>query len=1254
MRRQLGNAGMRAAIGQQKDKGEAAGKKGAGKGQGKHPLKLVGGNDKAASGADPGLAATTGVDQAAGGRGKAAPAAVSMHMPEPPDRPSPATLKRIAGTKSRAGDTATAQGTLPSADKQVGDARGAVVPPEAERAALAQQQLIAEMHAAPSPEIEKLCARIREVIRNKRPPDEDALASAEPSKEAMDAGNQLNSTVKDETGKVQENYGDLNKAPAVPPAPENPGLAPQPPVAGTAPINATTATPDAVPAQNVSLGKDTADSKAKIEGAGMEKPAAQLVQNGPIAEAREAQGELNQTAQESPAVVLAKQKETLGAAKADMAALGADALAALSASRTAGVQKATGQQGGMVLSEDQMRINAGTEAKAAFSAAQTAVEALLKGLPEKAMAEWDAAKTIYVSEFKADLKIVEDRVKERHSGVGGWFVGIWDAVTGLPGWAEEAYSKAETRFGDSVIAKIREISTKVNAIILACEKIITDARAKIKGIYDKLPASLQGWATGEQAKFQSQLDKLQQQATSTRDNFNKGLVQQAASAVDEVRAEIAELRKKAGGLIGRIAAAVGRFLDDPVKFIIDGLLELVGIPPAAFWALVAKIKKVAADIADDPAGFANNLLKGLGKGFSQFADNIGTHLIKGFLTWLLGDLKGVQVPKDFSLKSIATFFLQLMGITWPNIREILARKVGAKNMALIEKAYSILSLLIEKGPEGIYEMIKEKLDPQTIVDQVIEMAVEYIATAIAKNIAARVLLLFNPVGAIVQAIEAIYRVLKWVFQNAARIFRLIEAVVNGLADIIAGNVGGFANAVEKALGMLIAPVISFIADYCNMGDLPQIVAKQIKGFQKMVLGFIEKAIDWIIDKGKALLAAVGIGGKKDEKKGSDGAVKVGEDIEFEADGEQHHLWIETTETSATIMVASQAQPLKTFLSSEAVKLAAESDGKIRALVGTAKAQEKALDTRTDGIVKSAKLASNTAAAPPKTNSSGEVTNEEKALAQTIKKILDLMKKKKAPFAGAHGIIKHASEEDKRESHHVPARALGRTISGVFLNLSQGLKREPWEDNEKAKGLAGKLSARARDTLKLAEGEADELSAISLSYNVHKGDAGVHSASAAELLIELANQPGAKAIPLVKRKTIHELNKNYVSVNPRSSAWRAWLGELQEQISSGKNKSDENEARKDKSSSAMILGNAREQLENGEKLNDAFIESNFTSKIDKLTHNATDKAFRAGQSLVASAMKKTKPPEGTPAEQAAALSDLEASFNSTWSLFWIEF
>ena len=71
------------------------------------------------------------------------------------------------------------------------------------------------------------------------------------------------------------------------------------------------------------------------------------------------------------------------------------------------------------------------------------VTAQLKDLPATAMEEWDKAKEVLAAQFKADLKIVQTRVEKRHADVGGWFVGIWDAVTGLPGWAEEAYSNAE-------------------------------------------------------------------------------------------------------------------------------------------------------------------------------------------------------------------------------------------------------------------------------------------------------------------------------------------------------------------------------------------------------------------------------------------------------------------------------------------------------------------------------------------------------------------------------------------------------------------------------------------------------------------------------------------------------------------------------------------------------------------------------------------------------------------------------------------
>src|ERR1043165_8399413 len=147
-----------------------------------------------------------------------------------------------------------------------------------------------------------------------------------------------------------------------------------------------------------------------------------------------------------------------------MASLQAQALAALTVSRKGTVKKATSQQEGMVGSEESMRAKASKEAKDIFDTTQTQVNGLLKDLASKAMNDWEAAKKILVSNFKAELLPIQQRVEKRHSGVGGWFVGKWDAVTGLPSWAKEGYTKAEKNFGAGVIAKLTEISTRVNSI----------------------------------------------------------------------------------------------------------------------------------------------------------------------------------------------------------------------------------------------------------------------------------------------------------------------------------------------------------------------------------------------------------------------------------------------------------------------------------------------------------------------------------------------------------------------------------------------------------------------------------------------------------------------------------------------------------------------------------------------------------------------------------------------------------------------
>lgn len=887
-----------------KGKGDAKGKKGEGAaGGGKDAAGgkgAAGGKDAAGGGA----AAGPGAPGGAGGAG-----AIEMHMPEPATELSRGEKGRLGAVGENATKTADAEADLPPAEEQTSDARGAVTEPASETQGKAEEGVVAQLaeRAPPSPEIEELCQKIYKAIRDKRPPDEDKLVDAKPQEAAEAAGGELNSSVSGDTQRVQGSYDEINQSPTGSPEQVSEPLDAPPDAATPGAAPAGQASPSAVPPEEVSLDADVADSAAKMEEAGMETEPAKLVQDGPIAEARGAHGELGEMAQKDPAVVLAEQQAALGKAADDMASLQLAAYQRMAATRDKTTAGTGAQKDQMVGTEEQMRDAAGIEAKRLFSEAQKEVKALLDPLPRTAMAKWEAGKTVLSTRFEQHLARVKKWIDERHEGVGGAIVGVWDSVAGLPDWVVDEYDAAEKAFGDGVCDLIREISSDVNTVVASCESIIDGARTKIADLFAKLPDSLQEWAAGEQARLGEQLDKLEETAHSTRDRFNRDLVQRAGQAVQEARQKIHELREAAGGLLGKIAAAIAEFIDDPVKFIINGLLKLVGIDPGAFWALVDRIGQVISDIADDPAGFANNLLAALGQGFSQFFDHFPTHLANGFFDWLFSGLGsvGVQIPADFSLKSIITFALQLMGITWDRIRRLLAKHIGEKNVALLEKAYEVISTLIEKGPEGIFEMIQDKLDPKKILDQVIEAGIKFLVEALVKVVSARILLMLNPVGAIAQAIEAIFRILKWVFENAARIFSLVETVVNGAAQLVAGNISGMAGAVEGALAKLIAPVIDFLADYVGLGDLPEKIAEVIKGFQTWVEGILDTVIGFLAGKAKDLLKALGLGG--DEEKKPDGAAAdegVGETVPFSAEGEGHKLWIKVDGSNAVPMVAS--------------------------------------------------------------------------------------------------------------------------------------------------------------------------------------------------------------------------------------------------------------------------------------------------------------------------------------------------------------
>jgi hypothetical protein len=788
-------------------------------------------------------------------------------MPEPPAGLSAAEQQRLNSAAAQAASAAAAASAMPSAEQNVAGARAAVAEPQAEanaRAAAALSEALGE-RAAPSPEIEALCARIQEAIRRRRPPDQDALVQFDPQAATQAAGDELNASVQGQSEQVQGNYQQLQQPPSGAPAPPAQPLTPPAGQVESPPIGAQAAVPDPVTPESVSLDADVAVSGNRISEAGMDSEASALITDpaNPVSQAREGQVNLSEAAARDPQEVLAEQNAVRDQALGAMQDLQARTLAALQSSRAA---TAAGVGGGMVRmggTEAQMRTQASSQAQTIFDGARDQVRSLLEPLPRTALQRWQSGIAVLSSQVEQESEQFNRWKRERYEGVSGAALELVEGVIGLPDWAIDWLNGIEERFGARVCNLLREISVEVNGVIASCEDIIAAANTRIKEVFDALPESLRDWAAGEQAQFSAQLDGLRQEAQNSRDTFNRQLSQEASQAVQSVRERIHTMRQEAGGWVGQISAAIERFAENPARFILEGLLQRLGIDPSAFWGVVNRIGSVIDSIAADPLGFAGTLARAMGQGFGQFFSNVATHISGGFFAWLFSGLGsvGVQIPSDFSLGSLITFFLQLMGITWDRIRGILARYIGEENVALLERAYELIALLIERGPAGIFELLREQLNPQMILDQILSSAVDFMIDALIRAVTPRIIGLFNPAGAILQAIEAIYRILSWLFENAARLFGLVETVVNGAAELIAGNVGGMANAVEGSLARLIAPVIDFLAGYLGVGNLPNQIAETIGGFQEMVLRVIDRVVAWIAQRARGLLRSLGVGGE---------------------------------------------------------------------------------------------------------------------------------------------------------------------------------------------------------------------------------------------------------------------------------------------------------------------------------------------------------------------------------------------------------
>lgn len=339
------------------------------------------------------------------------------------------------------------------------------------------------------------------------------------------------------------------------------------------------------------------------------------------------------------------------------------------------------------------------------------------------------------------------------------------------------------------------------------------------------------------------------------------LLQRSWDAVS-IRSSLSENWRRIKGVWAPVFRAVRRFVvtvgKAVLRFVFEAAVSVAGSAGQAVLNVVRKVGSSIMTIVAHPGRFLSNLVGAVVGGFRRFFHNIGGHLRDGFFSWLTGamDSAGITLPDRWNLRGIAFLGMQLIGLTWANVRRRLVRQLkpnGERKVSLLEKAVDVARRIVAGGLPAVIGMVRERI--AGLVDQLRDAVLQFVSIAVAKEAARYVAGLFSGgVGLLLQLARKIYDVVAWVVENFQRMLALVHTIGDALSDIVRGNLAPAAAAVERTLASFIPMLISMFARLVGLGDLPT----KIRGIVRKLSAPVNRAIDWVVRKvltlGRSILA----------------------------------------------------------------------------------------------------------------------------------------------------------------------------------------------------------------------------------------------------------------------------------------------------------------------------------------------------------------------------------------------------------------
>jgi hypothetical protein len=852
----------------------------------------------------------------AGGAGGAAAAPVAAPDPTAPDYVAPKSPEEdpaFQGVTNRVKETAVAEKEhAPAADK-ANEAAAAAEMPAAEVAGRAQNNQAGQMENAPTPEFDgaafkaRLMQRIQEMAPKTAEEADEFKESNKLDGMKGEANNQVAAERDKTKGPMEEAASAAPDTGAVPPKPVTP-IPEANPGENPPPVGAESAAPK--PHGQGEVEQPLAESSQSLDDqmAEAEVTEEQLANSnepeftGALASKEEAQTH----AREAPAEVRATEQEHIASAQTEATAVAEQQTQAMHTDRASLLGQVEGRQETAQTADEQARAKVGTDINAIYEETKTNVEAILDRLDGEVSRAFEAGAEAAKKAFEdyVDAKM-EAYKEERYGGFFGWAQWLADKIAGMPSEVNAFYAEGRNLFIREMDAVIDNVVAIIGRGMAEAKAEIANGKKKIQDYIAQLPEDLQ--AVGQEAadNIQSRFDELEQ---SVNDKQN-GLIDTLASKYQEhlqaVDARIEEMKAANAGLIDRaLNAIVG---------VIRTILELKEM----LLNVLARAAEAIGKIISGPIEFLGNLIDAIKLGFSQFVDNIGTHLQQGLISWLTGTLggAGITLPENFDLPGILQLVMQILGISFEQIMGKVSQVLGIDIMGIYNQIMELVTIYQEQGLAGLaryglerligaegvealmevvriiqviqsgdfgqlWEIIQQHLSD--LKEMIFSKVEEFIIERVIKAGITWVISLFNPAGAFIRACKMIYDVVMFFIERGSQIMSLVNAIIDSISAIASGNISAAANFIEQSLARAIPVAISFLSSLLGLGNISEKVQEIIQSVRtavdnaidrvlnsrpvQMVAGFIRRVIGRItsfVQRGAARVGrALGLGGEE--------------------------------------------------------------------------------------------------------------------------------------------------------------------------------------------------------------------------------------------------------------------------------------------------------------------------------------------------------------------------------------------------------